>query len=346
MDYTTLDLPLFTKMSFKYLYIPADSNEPVAELEASKSGGLEKDLLRKHAESEFSKSGINREEQRAALASQLAEKGIDAVKIEEMMKNQVTDRTIGSVEIITLSLPTAQNNYISISLYCDGNSAFKAGGNVPNSRATAIVQACGHQNTVVMGNCFIGKAMDDERVEWERRDFIKPELDVSAPWVRVAAQANAGKDMGRYSTSGTLSAMHEAKQSKPTAGMTTPKAEPAVVQSEFSPSQLFVWTQSAEEIEVRMRLPIGVLSKHLNVTFTGTSLYVGRKNAKSCADALIETVDPCFTAMNGATPTGAKLGGAINVSESTWSIAEEREGRCLTLNLAKAGKATWKNLLA
>lgn len=338
-------------MSFKFLYIPANENEAVVQLEASKSGGLENDQLRKQAELEFAKSGVNREEQRAALSLQLAEKGIDAAEIDKILSSKLGERVVGSVEIITLSLPTPQNNYISISLYCDGNSAFKVGGKVPNTRATAIVQACGHQNTVVMGNCFIGKAMDDERVEWERKDFPLEEFHVSAGWVRAAAQANAGKDLGKYSTSGTLSAMHESQQQQlqQGKGKVPTAAKPAVTveaPSEFSASQLFVWTQTTEEVEVRMRLPAGLLSKHLNVIFTTATLFIGRKNAKTGADALIETVDPRLSAVTAdCVPAGARLGGPINTGDSTWSIADEKEGRCLTLNLAKANKATWKNLL-
>lgn len=319
-------------MSFKYLFIPADQQQPVVQHEASKSGGLENDLLRRHAEKVFTSGAIDKDKQRAAVASQLGAKGIDPAKVDEMLNSQMGDRVAGSVEIISLAIPTNRNNFHSISLYCDGNSAFKESGKVPNVRATAIVRACGHVNTVVMGDCFIGRAKDDEREEWERLDFTLDELSMTANWVVAASVDNAGKNLSNYSTSGALDMMQNQMQ-QPSAATPAPAA--AVV-SEFSEGQSYVWTQTNEDVEVRMKLPAGLLSKQISVKITPSGLFIARKTGGP-----IEGVDPVFS--SGA--EGAKLSAPVNVEDSSWSIAEEREGRLLTVTLCKVKNATWKKLI-
>lgn len=327
-------------MSFKYLYIPASRDEPLRELSASKSGGLENDALRKYAEETFSATGsIDRVEQRNAVVAQLKGKGIDPSKIDEILDRGSGLNLTGAVEIITLAVPTILNKYESVSLYCDGNSAFKEGGKVPNERATAIARACGHSSLVIMGNCFIGRALDDESREWERLDFPEADLSLDATWVQAAAKSNAGKNLSSYSTSGALDAMQNANVAKKAAP--EPAAVPA---SEFSDGELFVWTQGEDEVEVRMKLPGGLLSKHLSVQIANGALFVGRKGSKTPADAALEGVDKRFSAMTGTVP-GAALAGAVNPSESTWSVAEEREGRMLTVTMAKAKRQNWPKLL-
>jgi len=328
-------------MSFKYLFIPADQQQPVVQHEASKSGGLENDLLRRHAEMTFTSGAIDKDKQRAAMATQLGAKGVDPAKVEEMLNSQMGDRVVGSVEIISLAIPTNRNNFHSISLYCDGNSAFKESGKVPNVRATAIVRACGHVNMVVMGDCFIGRAKDDEREEWERLDFSLDEFSMTAGWVVAASMDNAGKNLSNYSTSGALDMMQNQMQQPAGTATGNKKAATstpaAAVESEFSEGQSYVWTQTNDDVEVRMKLPTGLLSKQINVKISSSGLYIARK-----AGGAVEGVDAIFS----SSAEGAKLSGAVNVEDSSWSIAEEREGRLLTVTLCKAKSSTWKKLIA
>jgi hypothetical protein len=329
-------------MSFTYLYIPADEAEPIVELSASKAGGLEHDALRKNAEKQFNKGSIDKEMQRAAVIEQLREKGIDAAKVDEFMKGNASGRLAGSVEIIALAVPTPANNFSSVSLYCDGNSSFKPNGKVPNVRATQIAKACGHHSLVVMGDCFAGRALDDERVEWERLDLRLQDLRSDASWVLATAKANQGKNLSSFSTSGALGAMHDA--AKGGALPAPPAVAPALTASEFAGNEAFVWTQNDEDVEVRMRLPTGLVSKQLCVQISADRLYVGRKNAASATEAALEGVDARFSA-DGAEGRGARLQGQVAVADCTWSVADEREGRMLTVSLSKAKAQTWKSLI-
>ena len=329
-------------MSFKFLFVPANQSEPIVEIEGSKSGGLENDALRKTAEERFSQGSIDRAQQKAAMAEQLKGKGVDALKIEEILASDLGEKVAGSVEIITLAVPKPANRFHSISLYCDGNSSFKETGKIPNLRATVIARLCGHSNMVIMGDCFAGRALDDERVEWERLDFCAADFTESAKWVLEAAMANAGKNLDSYSTSGALNAMQQQGSAAP-AVAAAPPAEPV---SEFSATQKFVWGQTEEEVEVRMRLPEGLLSKQLCVEFAPAGrLFVGRKNAKTPADAAIAGLDECFSQQVGDSGKGAQLQGPLCAGDCTWSVADEREGRLLTITLAKAKKGNWKSFL-
>ena len=194
-------------MDFTYVLCPADTSKAVQEFQASKRGGLTDDALRQAAEKQFSGAGLNKSRQKAEVARQMQEKGMDASAIEKSLRD-FGDNLAGNVEIITLCLPTEASGFQSVSLYCDGNSSFRDdGSNRPNTRATALAQACGYKDMTIMGDCFIGKALDDERVEWERLDFTATDVSINASWVTLAATLNKGKDMSAWSTSGSLASM-------------------------------------------------------------------------------------------------------------------------------------------
>ncbi|KAJ1416472.1 hypothetical protein B484DRAFT_454265 [Ochromonadaceae sp. CCMP2298] len=320
-------------MSFKYILIPADETKPVVQLEASKSGGLEQDALRISAESAFT-SDINHELREKAVAKDLQAKGIDPSKVADFLNGSDGARMAGSVEIISLCLPTAANGFKAVSMYCDGNSAFRGEGQQQNLRATAVLRACGHTSMVVVGSAFMGRAMDDERVEWERLDFVESDLGLQSAWVLETAKFNAGKDMGKYTTSGTMQNITNTQAAQATQA----KAQPALEEKEFEGDE-YTWTQTDEEVEVRMKLPEGLLAKQLAVKISAAGLKISRKNGGP-----VEGLHVAFAGEDEAS-TGAALFAPINAADSTWSVAEEREGRIFTASLAKKSSSSWKSLL-
>jgi hypothetical protein len=330
-------------MSFKYVCIPEDINVPLKQLSASKSGGLENDFLRKEAEQFFATAGaIDKSMQRAAVVEQLKAKGIDPAKISDVLNRGAGDGLIASVEIITLSLPTVQNKFVSISLYCDANSAYKAGGPVANVRATELVRACGHKSMVVMGTCFLGKALDDERLEWSRLDMHVEECSIDSSWVQASAKANVGKNLDGYSTSGALNATMQQQQQHSGPASGSKAVEP---RGEFTEEAKFSWSQTEDEVEIRMKIPEGLTTKQLSVLFAQTSVCVTKKNAGTGPGTEVPGLDARFQQQDPQ----PQLHGRINVSESSWSVAEEHEGRILTITLCKAnssGKkvAAWDSL--
>lgn len=339
-------------MSFKYVYIPSIESHPMRELSASKEGGLQGDFLRRHAEITFARDSnlIDRSKQMAGIVAHLGEssKDVDASMIKSLVENHKD--VAGNVEIITLAIPTASNLFYSVSLYCDGNSSFKKGPNIiVNNRATNLLRQCGHKETVIIGDCFVGRTKDDERVEWERVDFTLADLnDSSSQWIKDAAKANAGKNLSSYSTSGSLNAMKNAhslgSQSTP-----VPSPSPSSTITLDNPSvesiqmqdKSYAWTQSDEEIELRMRVPSNLPAKQLEIKILPNRVIIERKTKKG-ADDVIDTINARFAAES----TVSSLLYRINASDSTWSIADERDGKVLTLNLSKTVSKHWPRLFA
>ena len=190
--------------NFTFVRVPVEVSSKVEVITASKSGGLPDDELRKHAENYFDNKSIDIASQQVAIGEQLRKGGMDENAVASAL-SKFSDKMGGQIEIIVLALPTRQNNFQSVSIYCDGNSSFRTtgdGANQINMRATELAHACGHRDVAIMGECFIGRAHDDERVEWERVNFTEADLATNSPWVAITALQNVGKDTSSWSTAG------------------------------------------------------------------------------------------------------------------------------------------------
>ena len=109
------------------------------------------------------------------------------------------------VDICTVYLPGRHNGYIGVSVYSSGDQTRPV-----NSRATEIVQACGHMKTVIFGDAYVSRCYDNEAEPWIRRDIFSAEVTITAPWVREAGLLNAGRNMDAYTSSGAASkAVHQ-----------------------------------------------------------------------------------------------------------------------------------------
>jgi hypothetical protein len=324
-----------TDEKFKFIFVPSNPSEKVQLLSDSKSGGLENDALRKRAEAYFQSKAIDNSFQMQEMAKQLAENGMGDVEVTEAMK-KFGNAASGNVEIITLGVPHADNGYVSVSIYCDGNSRFRTGGDTeqPNMRATLLAQSCGHKDLTIMGDCFVGRAHDDERVEWQRMDFTEPDMLPTSVWARHANVVNSTKNMSSYSTSGIAQSFMDKQKPKSVEVVTE-------IQDEVLPEEGFWWTQDQEEIEVRMPMPAGLLAKSLLCNIRPNNITIGNKRVNPTRGSEVPGVNAKFTA-----PDGAVLGGEVKVEDCTWSIGQEGSGRVLTVTLAKKSKKHWKSLLA
>lgn len=187
---------------FKCVFIPA-SVDPVQELSKSKSGGLENDQLRKSAEEYFNRTKVqvNAAQSTEQITDMLRKQGLDPSTMDKDLIAQLGSLGGGPCEIVSLYLPTKDNGYESVSMYCDSNGQSKS---LPvNTRATSLANCCGH-NTTIYGDAFIGRCFDDESKPWERKDFTVADMNSDAPWVINARKKNQGKNMNSYSTSGTM----------------------------------------------------------------------------------------------------------------------------------------------
>lgn len=311
---------------FKYVFIPADSSRDVEQKVASKDGGLENDALRRSAEEYFQENEeeIEHELEKRATADALAQQGMESSKISDIM-DTIGGRRIGSnVEIVTVSVANDANNFVGVSLYSDGHIAFKPKA-IVNKRASKLLRSCGH-DVDVKGDAFIGRVFDDEREEWVRLDFLTSDLDDKIPWILHTKEANAGRNMGAYRTSGAMKKMLQPGQ----------ESEISDAESIAEASNgCLSWNQSAEEVEIRFALAADQTAKVLSVTISSSSLRISLKSGEVLAD-----VGPQYQSS-----TGANFFGKVTKDDSMWSVSTEDNVKVLCVTLAKADSKNWSKLL-
>lgn len=327
------------KSNFICVLVPANDTLDIKEISLSKSGGLEKDALRIMAEETFSNDEthtLDATAQQEATMAELVKNGMEADRVKEVMTslmgnaaaaggNSGKPRLGSSVEIVCVGLATPRNHYRGVSCYCDANASFKSSLQI-NKRATRLVQGAGHADRIIYGDCYFGRAHDDESCEWERLDFTRSDADVSLTpaWVSEAASENQGKNMSKYTTSGSLQSYANSIAGKPDAESATPSSS--------------TWTQSNDEVEVRYPLPPTITAKHLNVTITRKSIQITIKSTAATPD-LIETIPSALQTQ----PRG--LYDAVVVGDSTWCVEGGKGGVGeLVITLSKATLSKWPDV--
>jgi len=275
-------------MSFTYVKIPAESSEPVEELTASKAGGLEQDALVNNAKSYFQKQA-----------------GADYL----------------SCDITALSIPLAKNNYHAVSLYANDYGRDSR----ENDRATQLVTACGHAIAEpIRGDVFVGRAHDNEEFEWGRLDFTIEDADPTADWCRLARSSGGGGGHG-----GKASSLSNLVQQQ--LGTAQGKAPPQIVAPATTvglygsdggvpvTESWGTWTQSNDEVELKLSIPSEAKSKDCKITFKPNKLTV---------------------AVNNETKVEGTLFGAVVPDECTYTIETVPGGRELCITLIKADEGT------
>ena len=261
------------------------------------------------------------------MAAQLATQGIDQSKIADMVSNVKSS----PCEIIALCVPTAENRFTSVSIYSDGDAEVKQA--ILNNRAMHLLKLCGNNVAKVYGDCFVGRSLDDERVDWERMDFSNEDLSDDAEWIRLAAKANAGKSMSSFSTSGTLQKFAESSQQQQQKQLLQEQQD---IVSDDMPG--VTWNQNKDEIEVRFSLPSTISAKELQVKIGSNTVLIGPKNGSTPLPFIFEKfLTP---------PKGGHLFGSVRVDDSTWSVLTEKDkSKVLAITLIKSNSAMWKSLL-
>jgi hypothetical protein len=288
--------------TFAYVKIPADSTEAIEELKASKEGGLEQDALVKSAKSYF---------------------------------QQQANGDHPSCEIMALSVPLPGNNFRAASLYT-GDYGHD---NRENARATKLVTACGHSlPQPIRGDVFVGRAHDNEAFEWDRDDFPVSDADPTAEWCRIARSSGGGGGKGG-SASSLSGLVSQSMNIGSGAGAASGKAPPHIIAPPPTSSLMYgmdgsppvkeswgTWTQSADEVELKLTVPAGTSSKDCRITFKRSQLGV---------------------AVNKETQLEGALFSAIVPDECTYTMEDVSGARELCVTLAKADEgATWSWLTA
>lgn len=311
---------------FTYAFVPVDLTSAITIHEASTSGGLDHDALRLAAEAHFAAATTAefREQQDKIMNDYIVSKGGKAGTFPKLSS---------SVEIVVLQLPTRDNGYIGVSMYCDQNGKMK---NFElNSRATSLVQACGHANQI-FGDTFIGRYYDNEEFPWERRNFSLEDLNSDAPWVIEAKSRNQGKSGGAYSTSTVLQNMLNSNNTavindaaEPTRMARTAYVEDAKIDDHLT------WSQTGEEVELKIKLSTDVKKADLAIKMHSKKLQITVKNNPSLADS-----NPVFG-------PGAVFWNTIDPDSSAWTLERTSAGDVvIVFTLAKANAVQWPNIFA
>ena len=262
-----------------FVLIPAASAKPLSEL-TEKDGGLEADSTQRVARAQFtSPDGLDGAIQLAAAQQQIEkskQEGTNPAAGGLQMTDTLASNLSGmgaQVEIMSLALPQTSNNFIGVSMYTDANAQVKQLD--INQRATELARTCGYPDAQVYGDAFVSRYYDNESSgakevdPWIRLDIKAEELDPSSDFVMETARTNAGKNMGAYTSSGSLS--QSLKQLQTGGGSTITDKGTNRVENE---SKSVEWIQSDNDLEVKYRFNTIVTSKQLKIKIKSNRLLI------------------------------------------------------------------------
>lgn len=298
-------------MGFKYVLVPASPNEEIQELEFEHDVvDLAQDKFRERVENYFRTLSLDQSVDKSMLVEQLQQRtGMDLSKHQGKDLDNLLNST--SVEIFPVLLPMKENDFMSISVYCDDKGVAK---NLEeNARMTGLIQACGYPQQSFRGDVFIGRVFDDTEDEWRRMDFSLKDMSADADWVMMSRKQREKK------SSGDVAALANMVGAKNPANINPSMLQDAVPKGE---TEQYAWRQADEEVEITFKkdgLQKGD-KKAVKVTFGRNKLKVEAKG-----DVLID----------------AELFASTTPDESTWTLSDG----VLQVTLTKAESATWSSLL-
>lgn len=302
-------------MGFKYILIPASSNDAMQELEYEEDVlDLMNDTFRSFVEKYFTNLGQSVD--RDVLLKQLQERtGVDlqekAAKGE--MAQEALEKLMGStsVEIFPVMLPTVATKFEAVSVYVDDKGVAKE--LEENTRVSGLVQACGYPAQTFRGDCFVGRVFDDTEDEWRRIDFTLKDCSSEAAWVLTTKKQRENRSVGDLSSlAGKI-------------GVNSPAHITPGMLQDVAPTgenDKYKWRQAEDEVEVTFKTE-GLTSadkKLVKVVFARQHLKVEAKG-----DVLIDS----------------DLYGPTHADESTWTLSDG----VLQVTLSKAGEESWPSLL-
>jgi len=306
---------------FTYVLISSDSSLPIREKKGETSGGLNDDFLMKEAKAYFvepqnqllnqinnanttEKKSLIDEIRRQLSNSNNNLSGMNDDTLVEMVKSAYKAT---SCEILALTVPTKQNNYEAVSMYIAPNSDSSSPHLGANKRAMDLKKACNYtREQEIFGDVFVGRYKDNEEENiWMRKDFTADEVSFDADWCQLARTTRSVSS----STSSTLSNL-----------LKTQQKDEVVEQDENN----YKWTQTQNEIEIKILLESHVKTKDLEVVF-----------------------QKCFCQVNlqDKILISGPTGGDVLVGDSTYFVQdvliEKEKKRELCIILSKKDVTSW-----
>lgn len=310
------------KVTFKYVYIPADPSQPLEQRELTTTKDDEcaslMDEIKKHYRRQQGSSAASRQAHREALMKQA---GANAGSVPEEAIQAALNMQM--VESIPLMANTPQNGFVAVNMYSDDQASFK--GAAPNPRATNILLSCGGNPMTVLGDIFIGRLMDNEE-DFARMDFTLDELRSDAPWVREAAAQAARRRDRSADTQSFVERMRgagaNAAQQRPAAAEAAkaPPAEAAKARGNAAVAR-GDWSAAAEEYTGALKLDPGLVAARNNRALALLKLGRHEESEADCC-AVLEAEPSNIKALLRRAAARAALGRREDAATDLRRVAE------------------------
>lgn len=176
-----------TMATIFYVLIPADSSEPMLDLQLPVPATLEENIgcLTKTLNGHYSRVAPIGQAAVDSMRTQLLSKSDASTKApDEAMLGMLAQSQ--TVDIVQLLPATAASGFFGVNMYVDDKGQAKQ--SPINERASAVCTACG-MPTEVRGDAFVAKVWDDQD-GFVRHDLRVRDLASDAPWVLEAKQRN------------------------------------------------------------------------------------------------------------------------------------------------------------
>ena len=248
--------------------------------------------------------------------SEHAKKDIASALDPETLETLLTST---SVDILSVAVPSKENEYFGVSLYCDDKGKAKK---LPlNERATGLGSACGLAGQTFNGDIFLSRMFDDQEENWFRVDFTMDDVSSNAPWVRRCAEQASRKVGGSPASLSGLAERFLANSGQSPAILTSdgPEQNQANIKGE---TDQYRWYQTSDEIEITFPVDSDVKKAQISVEIKQRSLQV---------------------IVAGTSVAEGDLFDSIDSSESTWTFSQR--DHLLQVTLAKnSGGKMWDSV--
>jgi hypothetical protein len=235
--------------SIKYVLIPCDDSQPVAEraleLPTDELGG---DPLRSHLVPHFREGTVDPK----AVKEQLG-------GLSQSMDLSVLEQ--GTVETFPLTRASEANGYAAVTMYLDECGVLK--GKPRNERASRLAAECGHASPL-HGDIFVGREQMAGPGERHAMDFTTADMSSSARWMASAVQQNYEHMVATKKMHESMGSFQHINLGEGEDGQGLPEGK----------AETYRWTQTKEELEVHVPIPAASKARDCKVKFAPGSLSI------------------------------------------------------------------------
>jgi CS domain len=308
-----------------YVMIPTDTSKPLQQLSFRPDKNAAGDALVEHLQSSFSirddesiDIDLLRQQQQSQQTTLLASTSTDLPTVSDTTLRKVSEQA--SVETFTLVHPSPSNQYTSIVLYLDEIGMMKR---LPlNTRASDYCTRAGYNPAPIFyGTIYMGRIQQKPRVR--NISFrLGPDTSYDAAWLQSAMATNLQYQLEMNKHTGSSGNTRQAGVA----------GSDGNVQNEDG----YSWTQTEQEIEIVVPLPIDAISKQVTVKFQPLHLTVLHNKEAKVSIPLFERVD-----VDACTWT---LDSSISSSTNGNPVVASEDHKRLIITMEKLEEAYWPRL--